>query len=54
MLQMPVEDDLCLPLVCADVGLRHDLCYPQVILDGPGGRGAGKCGQKLVLLVSEV
>lgn len=55
MLQVPLEDNFCLPLVCVDVGLRHDLCYPQVVLYGFGGCGAGQCGKKLLVLsVSEV
>jgi len=52
---MPVEDDLGPPLVGADVGLRHDLRRPEVVLDGPGGRGAGQRGEQLLVpSVSEV
>lgn len=53
--QVPVEDDLCLPPVCADVRHSHDFCYPQVVLDSRGGCGARHCRQKLlVVIVSEV
>ena len=55
VLQVPVQDGFCLPLVGSDVGLGHDLRYPQVVLDCSGGCGAGHCGQKLlVLFISEV
>lgn len=55
VLQVSVEDDFCLPLVGADVGLSHDLCHRQVVLDGLGRGGAGHRGQKLlVLLVREI
>lgn len=55
VLQVSVEDDFCLPLVCDDVGLSHDLCHRQVVLDGFGRGGAGHRRQKLlVLLVSKI
>lgn len=55
VLRVLLKDDFCLPLVCSDIRLSHDLCYTQVVLNGSWSRGAGRDGQNLlVLLVSEV
>lgn len=55
MHSVPLQDDICPPLVCTDVGLSHDLGRSQVAFNGSGGCGTGHRGQNLLVLsVSEV
>lgn len=47
---MPLQDDICPPLVCTDVRLSHDLGHSQVVFNGSGGCGTGNSGQNLLVL----
>lgn len=53
--RVSLQDDICPPLVCTDVGFGDDLCGSQVVFNSSGGCGTGHRGQNLLVVpVSEV